>query len=261
VDDALISDDGTRLAVRRLGAGRPLVLVHPSAGGLDSFDPIVPRLDGFELWLYVRRGYAPSGGAGRPKTFADDVADLRVVLAATGGRADVLGASYGAIVALHAACADPAALRSLVLFEPPLFAAGPALADALERYRSCVEAGALAPAARVFARDVARVPPALLDALAGADDAGDRAEAVGCLHDLEAMAADEPDTGRWANVDVPALLMQGSATWAPMPETMDALAAALPRVTRAMLAGQAHFATHTAPAEFSAAVERFLAGT
>jgi hypothetical protein len=32
-------------------------------------------------------------------------------------------------------------------------------------------------------------------------------------------------------------------------------------VTREVLAGQAHFATHTAPAEFGAAVVRFLGGT
>jgi pimeloyl-ACP methyl ester carboxylesterase len=254
------SGDGTRLAVRQSGSGRPLVLVHPSAGGLDSFDPILPLLDGRELWAYARRGYAPSAGCPRPKTFADDVADLQAVVAAAGGRVEVLGASYGATVALHAARADSSGIRSLVLFEPPLFAAGPALEDVLTRYRARLGEGAPAAAGRLFAAEVARVPVPLLDVLTGSGDdtAADRAEAVGCLHDLEAMAADTRDLDRWADVSVPVLLVQGTATWAPMPATMDALAATLPRVTRAPLDGQAHFATHTAPELFARAVTGFL---
>jgi pimeloyl-ACP methyl ester carboxylesterase len=150
-----------------------------------------------------------------------------------------------------------------VLFEPPLFSAGAALRDALERYRSCLEQGAPAAAARVFAADVARVPAPLVDALASAADDGtaSRAEAVACLHDLEAMTADATDLGRWAEVDVPTLLMQGSNTWAPMPATMDALAAVLPHLTRKVLAGQAHFATHTAPELFAESIATFLATT
>src|SRR3954462_10371215 len=149
--------------MRRYGSGTQLVLVHPSSGGLDSFAPIVPLLEGFELWAYARRGYAPSGSCERPKTFADDVADLQAVLDAAGGQADVLGASYGAAVALHTAHADCSGIQSLVLFEPPLFAAGSSLAGVLERYRSCLDEDALACATRLFAAEVARVPAPLLD--------------------------------------------------------------------------------------------------
>lgn len=36
----MTSADGTRLAVCRDGRGEPLVPVHGSAGGLDSWDPV-----------------------------------------------------------------------------------------------------------------------------------------------------------------------------------------------------------------------------
>jgi pimeloyl-ACP methyl ester carboxylesterase len=72
------------------------------------------------------------------------------------------------------------------------------------------------------------------------------------------MTADTPDVDRWAAVTTPTLLVQGADTWAPMPATMDSLAAALPCVTRAVLAGQAHFATHTAPALFATTITEFL---
>jgi len=248
--------DGTRLVARRTGRGAPVVLVHGSAGGLDSWDPITPLLDDeFEVWVYARRGYPPSDDCEQPKTYADDVADLRAVLAAAGGSAHVAGASYGGTVALRAAVAG-AALRTLVVFEPPLFAAGPAVASALAGFRELLAAGDVAGANRVFAAQVARVPAPILAALP--DAGGDPGEAVGSLHDLEAMAADTPDLSRWASIAIPALIMQGSDTWAPMPSTMDSLAAAMPAAARAILPGQSHFATHTAPGLFARTIRDFL---
>jgi pimeloyl-ACP methyl ester carboxylesterase len=124
----------------------------------------------------------------------------------------------------------------------------------LDRYRRLLDDGDLATASRLFAERVARLPTEMLVG----DIAMAPGEAVGCLHDLEAMAADDPDLGRFAGVVVPTLLMQGSDTWSPMPETMDALAAVLPHATRATLDGQNHFATHTAPEPWATPVRRFL---
>ncbi len=262
----LTAGAGTKLAVRRTGRGEPVVFVHGTAGGLDSWDPVVPLLtDEFEAWAYARRGYAPSGSCARAKTFADDVSDLAAVLAAAGCQAHVVGASYGAIVAMHAARSGHPAIRSVSLFEPPLFAVGPPARAVLDRYRALVASGDLPAAARLFAERMARVPVEILDALAPVGDAGrdpvrDAAEAVGSLHDLEAMAADGSGTERWAGLDVPVLLMRGADTWAPMPATMDALAEVLPRSARAVLRGQSHFATHTAPALFADTIRGFLRG-
>jgi pimeloyl-ACP methyl ester carboxylesterase len=288
----MIVGAGVSLAVKRFGAGTPVVLVHGSAGGLDSWDPVLPFLESrYEVWVYARRGYAPSGRGASPKTFADDVADLAAVLGAVGSPAHVVGGSYGAVAGLHAA-GLPGVL-SLSLFEPPLFAAGPDLVPVLAGYRELVAAGKLTKASLLFAEKVARVPAAMLAALAAetaatetatTTDKGEQgtkaprptsetvrdsgtaaaseeaaAEAIGCLHDLEAMAADSLDLRRWSTVSLPTLLLQGGETWEPMPSTMDALAAALPRLTRVTLPGQAHFATHTAPGLFAAALLDFLA--
>jgi pimeloyl-ACP methyl ester carboxylesterase len=251
---SVVAADGTTLAVRRTGEGVPVVLVHGSAGGLDSWDPVLPFLDGFELWVYARRGYPPSEGA-VDKTFADDVADLAAVLAAVGSPAHLVGGSYGGTVALHAV-RDGLTVRSLTVWEAPLYSAGPRLKPVLDRYRALLAAQQGPAADRLFAEEVARVPAAMLDAMG--ELPGDPGQLESCLHDLEAMAADDPDLGRWAGIDVPVLLMQGSDTWSPMPETMDALAAVLPHATRATLDGQMHFATHTAPELWAAPLRRFL---
>ena len=252
----VLSTDGTELVARRCGNGIPVVLVHGSLGGLDSWDGVAALLaDTYEVWVYARRGYAPSGPGRSDKTFADDVADVLAVAHAAGGGAHLVGASYGATVGLHAALGHPSTFRSLAVFEPPLFASGSALYPVLRSYESLLRSGDLATAARLFAEKVARAPAALLDSVEAGG--GDAAEAVGCLHDLQAMAADETDVGRWRGVAIPTLLMGGAESWAPIPDTMERLANALPTAERVVLEGQSHFATHTAPEMFAAKLRKF----
>lgn len=254
-----------KLTARRTGRGVPVVLVHGSGGGLDSWDPVASLLaDEFELWTYSRRGFPPSGDHLTLKTFADDAADVAAVVGAVGDAPHLVGASYGATTALHAARYGTTVMRSVTVFEPPLFAAGTSLAPVLDEYRAMVEQRRFAAAARLFAAKVARVPAELLGAEpseGGEPDGGDEAEAVGCLHDLEAMVGDDTDLDRWGAIDLPVMLIQGERTWEPMPTTMDALAHALPASTeRVVLKGQSHFATHTAPGLFAETLRGFLRG-
>jgi pimeloyl-ACP methyl ester carboxylesterase len=251
------SADGTTLVARRSGHGVPVVLVHGSSGGLDSWDGVAPFLaNTFEVWVYARRGYAPSGAVACEKTFADDVADALAVVHAAGGDAHLVGASYGGTVGLHVAHNNPSALRSLAIFEPPLFASGPALIPVLRSYESLIASGDLVGAARLFAEKVAQVPTDVLDSLN--PDACEMAEAVGCLHDLQAMSGAEPGVTHWSDINIPILLMQGSESWPPIPSTMERLATAMPAASRTVLEGQSHFATHTAPELFAEKLLHFL---
>jgi pimeloyl-ACP methyl ester carboxylesterase len=254
VDDREIrSADGTRLTVRRAGAGDPVVLLHGSGGGLHSWAAVAERLAGsYELWMPARRGYGPSAVPAGRKSFADEVADVIAVIEAAGQPVHLVGGSYGASLALHTAATAPDRLRSLAVFEPPLFAAGPSIKPLDDRYRAAFDRG---DAAEMFAvlNELTRVPSAIVAALtAGAgsqrpDPAEARRSAIGWLHDLEALADDSTDLARWSSITVPALIMQGADTWEPMPATMNALAAAVPAARRVSWPGQSHFATMTAP--------------
>lgn len=74
MDTSVRSSDGTRLTVRRLGAGIPVVLLHGSGGGLHSWQAVADRLaDRYELWLLCRRGYAPSDVPAGPNSFPAEV--------------------------------------------------------------------------------------------------------------------------------------------------------------------------------------------
>ncbi|GIE82438.1 hypothetical protein Aph02nite_83880 [Actinoplanes philippinensis] len=253
------SADGTGLVVRRRGAGDPVLLLHGSGGGLHSWAPVAELLAGrHESWMPARRGYHPSDVPSGPKSFADEVADVLAVLAAIGRPAHLAGGSYGATLALHVAAAEPARLRSLAVFEPPLFAAGHTLAPLLGRYRAALAADDQAAMSDVL-NEVTRVPPAVVAAFRAA--AGDRrpdpATSTGWLHDLEALTADTTVPASWSTITVPALIMQGADTWDPMPATMDALAEALPTARRVIWPGQSHFATMTAPGLVADALRDF----
>lgn len=256
---SLESFDGTAISYRRLGSGPPVVLVHGSGGGLHSWQPVAEHLAArFELWMPARRGYAPSGPGRSPKRFADEVGDLEVLIAEIGRPVDLVGMSYGATVALHAV-ASGLPVRSLVLWEPPLYAAGEELTPVLDEFAELSAKGDRRRADRLLAEKVARVPAALLDLMDAGEPADDEPDdALGWHRDLESLAADSADVGRWSTVTVPTLLMRGADTWQPMPETLDRLANALPHVTCTTFPGQMHFAPSVVPEAVAAEITRFL---
>ncbi|WP_334627389.1 alpha/beta fold hydrolase [Micromonospora sp. CPCC 205539] len=252
-----------------MGSGDPVVLVHGSGGGLHSWATVADQLaQDYELWLPARRGYGPSDVPPGIKSFTDEVADLLAVIEAaresSGQPVHLVGASYGATLSLHTAAADPRDLRSLAIFEAPLFAAGAETVPMLDRYRAAFERGD-APAMAAALNEVTRVPAEIVAAFAAA--AGDRTpdpveaqrSALGWLHDLEALAEDSTDIARWASITVPTLLMQGADTWEPMPTTMNALAATIPQARRIIWPGQSHFATMTAPTLVAETLRQFFA--
>lgn len=256
--ETLTASDGTSLVVESSGDGPPVVFVHGSNGGLDSWTAVADNVVDHRVVRYARRNHAPSGPGPSPNGFAVEAADLQRVLAAVtdAAGAHIVGGSYGATVALHAAAGNAERIASLSLFEPPLLLAGPHLVPILENYRSLCAAGQFADALTLFLREVARVPAVVLTQGPPVPNSEEAAVAAGA--DLEAMSRDVADAVRWATIDVPVLLMQGGLSWSPLPEGMELLAAALPDAQRVIWPDQTHFATAAAPAQVADAIRRFI---
>ncbi|MEH3131437.1 MAG: alpha/beta hydrolase [Mycolicibacterium neoaurum] len=253
----LAGPDGTELVTEVTGSGPPVVFVHGSNGDLDSWADIADRLSGYQTIRYARRNHPPSGVGPAPNSFDAEAGDLQAVLESV-GRAHVVGASYGATVALHAALADSSRITSLALFEPPVLLTGPHLGPVIDSYQRLFTTVRYADALELFLREAAQIPT---DVLAdGSTIPDDPVAAMSALADLEAMAGDDSRVDRWAAIDVPVLLMQGGQSWAPLPEGMEALAAALPAAHRVVWAEHSHFAMTTAPELMAAAVQEFLDG-
>lgn len=121
------SAEGLEYAVH--GEGDPVLLIHGSHLA-DALLPLTsePDLaDHFQLIRYHRRGFAgsaPHAGSFSIEEQAEDA--LRPVRELGLERLHVVGYSYGAVTAVQLSLQAPEVVHSLVLLEPPLWAAGEA---------------------------------------------------------------------------------------------------------------------------------------
>lgn len=99
------------------GTGSPLVLIHGAFGTIATLGDILPALATTRRVIAVElqaHGHTPDVDRPiRPDTMADDIADLLSSLSID--RADVMGYSLGASVALHVAARHPTIVRKLII--------------------------------------------------------------------------------------------------------------------------------------------------
>jgi pimeloyl-ACP methyl ester carboxylesterase len=175
----------------------------------------------------------------------------------------LIGHSYGGVLGLHTALAHPDAVRTLLLYEAPVVAGGPHVAEVLRRYRELLAAGDPEGAIGVFLVDVAKVPPDAMAALAAHPEEAPRREDVLALADalvpdIESVAGMSPDVTRWSALRVPVLLMAGALSWTDVRESTQALQEVLPHAEIVTWPEQSHFANMMAPGLVADTVRDFL---
>src|SRR5918997_6374680 len=119
----ITSKDGTQIAYRRSGEGPPLVLVHGTAANHSRWSPVLPALEKrFTVYAMDRRG---RGGSGDADGYAvhREFEDVTAVIDSIGEPVNLLGHSYGALLALEAALLTRN-IRKLVLYDPGIEVAG-----------------------------------------------------------------------------------------------------------------------------------------
>ena len=107
---------GIRVRVRVMGSGPPLALLMGIGANLDMWQPLVPSLGTRELVAFDAPGTGGSSAARWPMSMAQHAALAGKVLDRLGfDRCDVLGVSWGGLLAQKLAIAQPARVRRLVL--------------------------------------------------------------------------------------------------------------------------------------------------
>ena len=252
------------------GGVRPVLALHCSLAHAGAWSGLVDYLSGVTVTALDQPGH------GRAQDW-DGVTDLHglttrqsieMAEALGGGEpVDVIGHSFGATVALRIALERPDLVRSLVLIEPPLFAAAraggspayvPFKADHLAVAQALAEGrrtdaavmfhqawgnGAhfadLAPRQQQYMVDrihfIAAQNPVLLDDTAGL---------------LRYMGLE--------SIGVPVLMVEGSASPAIVGAVQDELARRLPQVTRLVVQGAGHMVPITHPGVVAEAVMAHL---
>lgn len=183
------------------------------------------------------------------------------------GPVDVIGHSFGGVIALRLAAERPDLVRSFTAIEPVFFAAGlrgrpEACAEHLAEYHAfetAMEAGDLHEAARGFIGAWGGGRP--WDSFSA--EAQDR-----IAQQMPLVAAAGPtlyddsggllERGVLEGVDSPALLLEGSEAPTIIPAINETLAARLPRARRGVIGGAGHMSVATHPDQVSAEILRFL---
>jgi len=251
-DEGVISYEG-------YGDGPPLLLVHGSFSdhrtNWEFVKPLFERQ--FTVFAIARRGRGETT-ATQSRSVAEEAADVVALLEAIAEPAFLLGHSHGAQVALAATARKQAAVRKLVLYEPPwpriLSTETMAQLERLAAEQNWDEF-----AITFFGRAI-RVPIEELRELQRTEFWPPIiADAPATLGDLRALSRYAFDADSFREIQLPVLLQIGTESHRDLYVT-DALARVLQDARIEELPGQAHEAMTTAPDMYACAVARFLLG-
>jgi len=231
-----------------------LIFIHGTGGDAASWDPVIPLLSSrYRPIAYDRRGYG--------RTHAAHAEDARAILdeRAPGEAALVVGSSAGAIVALHLALLAPERVRGLVLAEPPLHARNARDLRMLGGMISYVwhsARGRRREAVASFFRTVTRYAGGGngFDAMT----AQQRERALGHADDVAAEmrtgTGEDLTHARLATIRCPTTLLLGARSAPLFARLGRPLAAAIPQLRTATVAGAGHLMMMEAPRAFADAV-------
>jgi pimeloyl-ACP methyl ester carboxylesterase len=245
--ELLASGEGTSIALWRWGSGPPLVALHGVTIDHTCWDGVRPYLESRRTLVALdRRGHGASDMGSAPHSLHQEVGDLLAVLERFDPPVDVLGHSYGGLVALEAALLTDRIGR-LILYEPSIDD-DPDFPGVLERVGRLMQAGRDEDAAVTLLVERSRVPPEAIDAVRELPLWPIVLQGVRVLpREGAAVVSYSFQAERFAALTNPVLVLVGEESPSWRQQAMRALAAALPNSRLHALAGHGHLATHTAP--------------
>jgi len=244
--EKVTSKDGTQIAYDRQGTGPALLLVD-GALCYRSFGPM-PGLaqllaPHFSVYYYDRRGRGDSGDM-KPYAVEHEVEDIEAVIDAAGGSAYICGLSSGAALALESAIKLNGKIKKLAMYEAPYAAdaeAQPAWNDYDSKLAKLLAEGRRGDAVVLF-MTVVGTPSEMIDGMRQAP-VWPMFEAVAPTLAYDAAVLGKGHVApveRAATVTIPALVMNGDASFPFMYDIAQALSKAMPNAQLRTLEGQRH---------------------
>ena len=255
------SKDGTGLVVRQAGDGHPIVVVHGGMGAAFHWDAVTTLLPSYRILGFERRVYGRSGPPQSPHSMAREAEDIAAVLAQIGEPAIVVGHSSGAVATLEAALLKPANLAGMVLYEPPVQTGTPLGGEFQAAAEAALAAGDSEKALYIFFHDIVGLSDALIDRMRSPQWRGGwefmQTVMPAQMEDNRAIRALPFGLERYAALDLPALLLRGTASPQHLQDRLADLAAILPHSTTVDLPGEGHNANMSSPQLVADAIEAF----
>ena len=244
------------------GDGSPLVLIHGWAQDLTIWDQQVPEFGrNYRVIRYDRRGYGKSTGEADATADPDD---LRILLDSLGIRsAYILGLSAGSRVALNFAVAFPDRVKALVVYGQALlpgFTPAPQGPTPVMILREIAQKHGLDSTGKaLMAHQLSWTPP-------DRPDVRESYRALWTRYSGRDLLDPKPESGRIphatldqiAKLRVPTLVISGDHDLPLFLQVGDTLVRRIPGAQRVVIPNAGHGAHFARPAEFNAAVLRFL---
>lgn len=252
------SRDGTPIAYRRSGRGRPVIVVGGAFSTAESSATLAGLLDRrFDVITYDRRGRGASGDTA-PYAVEREIEDLAALIAEAGGTASVCGVSSGAALALEAAAAG-LPISQLAVYEPPYGSDAADLGAAgayRERLAALLAADRRGDAVELFLSRAGTPPEAIAVMRQAPVWHAMTALAHTLAYDDAVMGTGLVPTERLRVTRTRAMVTEGGCSPAPLRWAAKAVADALPRGRHRTLTGQTHEVT---PQVLAPVLEDFFA--
>jgi pimeloyl-ACP methyl ester carboxylesterase len=243
----VMSKDGTPIAFDQSGQGPALILVAGAlCARLSWSGPELAKLlaSHFTVYNYDRRGRGDSGDT-RPYAVTREVEDIEVLIDEAGGSANLYGHSSGGALALEATLQLGEKVKKLAIYEVPYNddrGFQQAWREYIQQLTELLAAGRRGDAIALFMKFVG-TPAEQIEGMRHTP-AWPQLEAIAptLAYDHTAILGNDLSVPieRAAQVRVPTLIMNGSASFPFMYETARTLSQAIPHAQLRTLEGQDH---------------------
>lgn len=261
--ETIKAPDGTSIAYRRSGEGPPLMLIHGTAADHGRWRPVLPAFERhFTVYAVDRRG---RGGSGDSDGYSveHEFEDVAAVADSLGEPVNMLGHSYGALLALEAALLTRN-VRKLVLYDPGIEVAGEEIYpdEVIERMEAMLDAGDRDGVIETTMREVAGLPSETVEYMRTLPVWRARVDAAHTIpRELRAIKSYRFDPERLKNLGTPTLLLGGGDSPAALRKATEAVDGALSDSRLVVMEGQGHSAMDTGTNLFTDEVLGFLEAT
>jgi pimeloyl-ACP methyl ester carboxylesterase len=267
-----IAPAGSGMTAIAYGHGPVVVCIHGALGDYRQWDSIGSALRrNFRVVALSRRQHWPAQPSASAAAYSVESHrdDLFVLLRSIGERVHLVGHSYGALVALSAALADPALLRSLIVIEPPLHGLLTAATIGLEAELASRGAMVATMRSQIRAGDDRGASVTLIDWVqSGAGGFAallekHRAQLLDNAATIGPTYATPPPPlacAQLRDVAVPTLVLSGARTRLFYGLAAEATAACIPRARAAKIAQAGHMAIIDNPRATADAIRAFASG-
>ena len=236
-------------------------MVHGGMSDASPWERVADTVaERFRVLLIHRQLYRLDRPVDLATAMSDQVGEVLAAVATVGEPCVLVGHSSGAIIALEALAAEPAAFAGGVLYEPPCPLDGLPLGEptTVERARTAIAGQHIGRALQIFLREAVQVPTAasaLAPAMALLPEV--RRYVTRQIDDLDSIVRLGDRSETYAEIDRPVWFLTGARSPDHLRERCVRLAAALPHAELVTLPRTGHGANQTHPRQLGALIGDF----